>query len=137
MATKLNSPFEGKYSWRKLVQTHLVFIFWDSLSSASFGLLWLLHSAIVCFLFKICLLIWERERETSMCERNISWFLPICILTGDQTYNLGMCPDRELSLQPFGVRDDSPTSWATLARACLFSWQESPVKLILPNVIEH
>ena len=27
--------------------------------------------------------------------------------------NLGMCPDWDLNLQPFGVQDDSPASQAT------------------------
>ena len=28
----------------------------------------------------------------------------------DQTYNLGMCPDRDLNLQPFGLWDDAPSN---------------------------
>ena len=31
----------------------------------------------------------------------------------DQTYNLGMCPDWELNLQPFKVWDNTPTNWAS------------------------
>ena len=38
---------------------------------------------------------------------------PICTPTGDQTHNLGMCPDQELKLQPFGVWDNAPTNRAT------------------------
>ena len=45
----------------------------------------------------------EKGRETSIG----------CLLrnpTGDQTHNLGMCPDTELNLQPFGPWDDAPTN---------------------------
>ena len=38
---------------------------------------------------------------------------PTHTLTGDRTHNLGMCPDLELSPQPFGVQDDVPTNLAT------------------------
>ena len=48
----------------------------------------------------------EREREKHQCERSVDWLPPICALTMDQTHNLGMCPDRESNLQPFGVRDN-------------------------------
>ena len=58
----------------------------------------------------------ERERE-----RERDW-LHICTPTRDWTQNLGMCPDWESNLQPFGVRDDAPTNWDTLAsvRRCFF-----------------
>ena len=49
----------------------------------------------------------ETERET------IDWFSSTCAPAGDQIHNLGMCPDWELNLQPFGVWDDVPTNWAT------------------------
>ena len=55
----------------------------------------------------------ERERETSMWERNIYWLLPIYALTGDRTWNLGMCPNQGSNPQHFGVRDDALTNWAT------------------------
>ena len=45
----------------------------------------------------------EKGREISMSERNINWLPPVCTPTGDQTHNLGMCPDWGLNLQPFGV----------------------------------
>ena len=64
------------------------------------------------------ILIWGCLREKREIERkrkrNIYQLLPICALTGDRTYNLGMCPDQELNLQPFGVQDDTP------------QWTESP-----------
>ena len=47
------------------------------------------------------------ERETTVQERNIGRSPPIYAQTGDQTHNLGMCPDRELNLQPSGY-------WMTL-----------------------
>ena len=40
-----------------------------------------------------------RDRER---ERNIDRLPPIHVPIGDQTWNLGMCPDQELNLQPFG-----------------------------------
>ena len=59
----------------------------------------------------------ERESkggiETLIQERSINWLPPTCAWTGDWTCNSGMCPDRELNLQPFGVLDDAPTNWAT------------------------
>ena len=91
----------------------------------------LLSADFLLFFFyprlRICLLILEsgggsereREREPLMWERNIDWLLPIC------SWNLGMCPDRELNPKLFGVRDTAPTNWASWvvgARAadCLF-----------------
>ena len=55
----------------------------------------------------------ETERETLMWEGNIDWLPPICTSTGDQTHNLGMCPDWGSDLQPFGVWDHAPTNSAT------------------------
>ena len=52
-----------------------------------------------------------------MWERNINWLPLICSLTGDWTRNLGMYPDWEWNPLRFGLLDDSPTNWATLARA--------------------
>ena len=62
----------------------------------------------------ICILISETEKETSMWERNIhqsvaSWICP----NRDRTHTLGMYLDQELNLQPFGVWNNAPTSWAT------------------------
>ena len=58
----------------------------------------------------------ERKRNIDVRETLI-----VCLLihgpTGDQTHNLGMCPDQELNLQPFGLWDDAPTNRATLASA--------------------
>lgn len=50
----------------------------------------------------------ERETEIPMWERNI--------MTQDQTQNLGMCPNKELNLQPFDTQDYAPFTWTTLAR---------------------
>ena len=36
----------------------------------------------------------ERKTETSLWERNIDQLPPVCTPTGDQTHNLGMCPDQ-------------------------------------------
>ena len=47
-----------------------------------------------------------REREI---ERDIHQLSPIHTLTGDQTCNLGVCPNRKPNPQPFGVWDDVPT----------------------------
>ena len=48
-----------------------------------------------------------RERKE---ERNISWLPPVHVPTGDQTCNLGMCPDREWNPQPFGVWGNNLTN---------------------------
>ena len=55
----------------------------------------------------------KKERERNINVRNISQVPPQCILTRDQTWSLGMCPDRELNPQPFDVKDNAPTNWAT------------------------
>ena len=47
-----------------------------------------------------------------MWQKNIHQLPPTCTPTGDRTYDLGMCPDRESNLPPFGVWDDAPTNWA-------------------------
>ena len=46
-------------------------------------------------------------------ERNIDQLPPIRTPTGDQTHNLGMCPDQESNPQAFGVQDSAPMHWAT------------------------
>ena len=46
---------------------------------------------------RIHLLILERERDTSMWERNINWLPPVHAPTMDQTHNRGMCPDWNLT----------------------------------------
>ena len=40
---------------------------------------------------------------------------PVHASTRAQTLNLGMCSDRELNAQTFGVWDDAPTNQATQA----------------------
>ena len=52
-----------------------------------------------------------------MWEGNIDWLPPIRTPTRDQTCNLGICPDWDSNPQPFGVKDEAPTNWTTLARA--------------------
>ena len=52
----------------------------------------------------------ETERETSIWERNIDRLPPTHSPTRDQNLNLGMCPHRGSSLQPFDVWNDAPTS---------------------------
>ena len=46
-----------------------------------------------------------------MWEENIDWLPPVYAPTGDQTRNLGTCPDQELNPQPFGAWDDAPTKY--------------------------
>ena len=48
-----------------------------------------------------------------MWEKNIDPLPPVGAPTGGKTHNRGMCPDRELNLQPFDVPDDTPTNQAT------------------------
>ena len=43
-------------------------------------------------------------------ERNIDWVPSICGPSRDWIHNLGMCPDWELNLQPFGEIYDTPTN---------------------------
>ena len=59
----------------------------------------------------------EREREKHLCEINIGQLPPIRALTADYTHSLGMCPDLESNPWPFGLGNDIPANWATLARA--------------------
>ena len=55
----------------------------------------------------ICLLILERDRERERDRQtDIDWLPSLCSLTGDQTCNLGMCPDGELNPRPSGVWDN-------------------------------
>lgn len=58
----------------------------------------------------------ERGRER---ERDIDWLSPMHTPTGDRTHNLGMCPEGESNLPPFGVWDDVPTNWATWPGLCM------------------
>ena len=51
-----------------------------------------------------------RERKRNINVRNINRLPPILALTGDQTHKVGVCPDQELDLQPFGVQADTPTN---------------------------
>ena len=60
----------------------------------------------------------EREKEGERGRETLMWELPpACALTGNQTCNLGMCPDQVSHLQTLDLPDDAPINWATLARA--------------------
>ena len=71
----------------------------------------------------------EAEKgEKYHCEREISiGCLLICVPTGDQTHNLGMCPDWELNPGHFGLWDDATTKWAILARVKFVFFMKSSV----------
>ena len=56
----------------------------------------------------------ERKRNISVREKHQS--IASCInLTGNQTHDLGMCPDRESNPQPFGVQDNVQPSHLVMA----------------------
>ena len=55
----------------------------------------------------------ERNINVREKQRNIDQLPPIHSLTRDQTHNLGLCPDWELNLQPFGVWNNAPINWTT------------------------
>ena len=66
---------------------------------------------------RTCLLIF-RERGREGEREGEKHCLPLIgPPTRDQTPNLCMCSDLESNLQPFGLQDDTPTNWATVARA--------------------
>ena len=72
----------------------------------------------------------EKEREKQLCEKETSIRyldgLPLVHTpTRDQTHSLGMCPDWESNLQPFGLQDDAPTNWATLAKPAMFTFKKT------------
>ena len=60
----------------------------------------------------------EREREININVREKYWSVAVCT-TGEQTCNLGVCPDQESNEWPFSSWDDTPTNWATPAMALL------------------
>ena len=88
-----------------------------SFSLFSFFLYFYLH-------LKTCLLILERgregERTRNINMRNIDRLPLVHAPTGDQTCNLGMCPDQELNLQPSSLQDDAPTNWARPTRMWVY-----------------
>ena len=52
-----------------------------------------------------------RERETEREQEDISvCCFPYMPLTGNQTHNLGLCPDQEVNLQSFSIQDDTPAN---------------------------
>ena len=72
------------------------------------------HEVGFCFFFKsspedMFIDLRERERER-LRERNIKWLPPTCTLSGDQTHNLGMCPDQESNQQLCSEWNDAPIS---------------------------
>ena len=64
-----------------------------------------------CHLFFCCFLREEgggTEREKREKEKTSIVRLLIHTQSGHQTCSLGMCPDWELNLQPFGLQDNAP-----------------------------
>lgn len=66
----------------------------------------------------------EREKGKHRCggQTSISCLLVwvptgVCAAAGDQSHNLGLCPNRELNLQLFILRGVAPTNDPTQARA--------------------
>ena len=59
----------------------------------------------------------ERDRERNISVREKCRLVASYSAPMDQTRHQGTCPDWELNLQPLSVRDNAPTTWATLARA--------------------
>lgn len=56
----------------------------------------------------------ERGRKIERGEKiyvkdNMDWLPSISVLTGDRNCTLGMCSDRKLNPQPFGIQDNAPT----------------------------
>lgn len=70
---------------------------------------------------------WERERENideriDWCEKNINQLPPGHTWLGDWTWNLVMCPDRELNPQFFGAWDPHSSQMSHPARALTSFW---------------
>lgn len=55
----------------------------------------------------------EQKKERNINVRKINQLLPVLIPTGDQTSNLGTCPDQEWNPEPFSAGDDTPTNQAS------------------------
>ena len=76
----------------------------------------------------------ERHTHIDVRERDTDPLPPVRTLTRGRPWNLGTCPDQELSLQPFGVWDDAPTNGATRpglpSHLCLTTVQISSIKCI-------
>ena len=85
------------------------------------------------FRYRRILLLFFRERGREgeeEGERNINVREKLaCALTVNQTLNPGVCPDWESNPWPFGLQDNAPTNWATLARA-----QQKKKKLSFVNM---
>ena len=66
-----------------------------------------------------------------MHERNIDW-LPFA-LAGDQTHNIGMCPDQESNQRPFSLWDDTqPTVHTSQGSSSTFYYNILAPERILP-----
>ena len=59
----------------------------------------------------------ERRREGDKEEEKYQLVASPTSPSGNQTYNLGLCPDPELNPWAFSLWDNTPTNWATSARA--------------------
>ena len=57
----------------------------------------------------------KREGEKHQCEEH-PLVAPCMHPDEGLNLNLGLCPDQELNLWPFGLWNDAPTKWTTLAR---------------------
>lgn len=77
----------------------------------------------------------EKDRQTSMSERNIDWLPAIHAPTRDHTSNVGRCPDREPSPQPFGVREILQPTEPPGQRTICFQWILGSFHNIQPHVI--
>ena len=72
----------------------------------------------------------KRERESEKeRERNISVWEKHSLVASH------VCPDWGSNLQPFDVQDDAPTNWATPARAWVFCFLITSLKINIPKGI--
>ena len=74
----------------------------------------------------------ERERNINVKGKHPS-AAPVHAWTGHRTHNLGMCPGRELNLQPFGAQDHNPTNRATWPRKPSFLFRSLLLQKLLLN----
>ena len=72
-----------------------------------------------CIIFVI-IIIELRERESKTL---------IDCLTGNQTHNLGLCPEQEWNLWLFHVWDAAPTNWSTQPGQVVPSFDDIPLQL--------
>ena len=62
------------------------------------------------FLKRFYLFIFRERGGEEERKRSINVWLPLMPPTGDLACNLGMCPDWELSQQPFGLQDGTQST---------------------------